>query len=85
MPKTPAPRWCVCARCWKPWCEAGPTSPAGARASHFDFTTQGLADDTRLPLETMLTVYRISQEALTNVARHASAEDAWLRVRVERR
>ena len=51
---------------------------------HFDFTTQGLDDDASLPLETMLTVYRISQEALTNVARHASAEDAWLRVRIER-
>lgn len=37
-----------------------------------------------LPRELMLTVYRISQEALTNVARHANARRARLGVRIGR-
>lgn len=38
------------------------------------------ADQARLPLDLMLAVYRISQEALTNVARHAHARQASLAV-----
>ena len=37
-------------------------------------------DEARLPLDLMLAVYRISQEALTNVARHAGASRAVLSV-----
>jgi len=37
------------------------------------------ADDTlALPQDVLLCAYRISQEALTNVARHAGAQHAWL-------
>jgi signal transduction histidine kinase len=36
----------------------------------------GLDDDTRLPSELETVVYRVVQEALTNVARHAAASRA---------
>jgi signal transduction histidine kinase len=38
-----------------------------------DWHSQGLEQD-RLPLELESTLYRITQEALTNVARHANAK-----------
>lgn len=40
---------------------------------HVDLAIRGL-DETRLPPETETALYRIVQEALTNVARHAAAE-----------
>ncbi|EHR70836.1 signal transduction histidine kinase, glucose-6-phosphate specific [Burkholderiales bacterium JOSHI_001] len=36
----------------------------------------GAADDLPMPRELLLTLYRMSQEALTNVARHAQAQNA---------
>jgi signal transduction histidine kinase len=39
-----------------------------------DFLTRGI--DKRLPLEIETTIYRIAQEALTNIARHAEASTA---------
>jgi len=39
---------------------------------HVDFVTAGI-DDQRLPPEVETTLYRITQESLTNVARHAGA------------
>ncbi len=47
------------------------------------FEPGALADEQALPRELVLTVYRISQEALTNVARHAQARRAVLRVRFD--
>ena len=44
--------------------------------------TDGLGDDTRLPTAVETVAYRVVQEALTNVARHASAQTAWVRVRL---
>ncbi|HEY1291548.1 MAG TPA: sensor histidine kinase [Chloroflexota bacterium] len=47
---------------------------------HLTFSTDGFEDrDRRLPPEIELVLYRVVQEALTNVAKHANAED----VRVE--
>lgn len=45
---------------------------------------EGTADALPLPRELVLGVYRISQEALTNVARHAGARQARLELRVSR-
>ena len=46
------------------------------------FELGDVSDSAALPRELMLAVYRISQEALTNVARHAGASRAVLQVRV---
>jgi two-component system sensor histidine kinase UhpB len=43
----------------------------------------GLDDDTRLPSELETVVYRVVQEALTNVARHAVASRADVELSVE--
>jgi len=54
-------------------------------ASHgiaFGLRVEGAADTLVLPQDLLLCVYRISQEALTNVARHAGAQHAWLALRV---
>jgi two-component system sensor histidine kinase UhpB len=59
-------------------------SPGQATRFELRFDVQGLPWDTPLPRELVLAVYRISQEALTNVARHAQAGEARLAVRVAR-
>jgi two-component system sensor histidine kinase UhpB len=48
------------------------------------FDLDGIAHDDVLPLDLLLAVYRASQEALTNIARHAVARQASLRVLVAR-
>lgn len=59
-------------------------SPGQTTRYELAFELAGVDAADRLPRELVLTVYRISQEALTNVARHAQAEHARLRVRLER-
>jgi signal transduction histidine kinase len=44
------------------------------------FVLDGLDDDTRLPSEVETVVYRVAQEALTNVVRHAEASCAAVEV-----
>ena len=61
------------------WAQAGDRSTRYA----LDFDPGGLADATPLPRALVLAVYRISQEALTNVARHAQAATARVRLRLE--
>ena len=58
-------------------------SPGQPTRFSLAFDAGALPDDAVLPRELALTVYRISQEALTNVARHAQARRAMLRVRFE--
>lgn len=59
-------------------------SPGRSTRYTLAFDSVGLGDNDRLPRELVLTVYRISQEALTNVARHAQASEARLSVRIVR-
>jgi signal transduction histidine kinase len=42
------------------------------------FECQG--DERRLPAETELALYRMTQEALSNITRHAQAQQAWLEI-----
>lgn len=58
-------------------------SPGQPTRFSLAFDAGAQADDAVLPRELALTVYRISQEALTNVARHAQARRAMLRVRFD--
>jgi two-component system sensor histidine kinase UhpB len=46
-----------------------------------DFAAEGFADQERLPPQAELVLYRIVQEALTNVARHAGATCVTVRLR----
>jgi len=57
-------------------------SPGPSTRFVLSFELDGLAADLPLPRELLLAVYRISQEALTNVARHAQAAEAKLAVRI---
>ena len=47
-----------------------------------DLVLDGLDDDTRLPPETETVVYRVVQEALTNVSRHAQASRSAVEIAV---
>jgi signal transduction histidine kinase len=44
------------------------------------FEAEGALDDLQLPLEVELHLFRIAQEALSNVRRHADARQAWVRL-----
>ena len=55
-------------------------SPGQQTRYALEFKLQGTAEAQLLPRELVLAVYRISQEALTNVARHAGARHAVLRL-----
>ena len=61
---------------------------AGDLAERFgvrvDVVLGGLDDDTRLPPEKETVVYRVVQESLTNVARHARATHATVEIAVDR-
>lgn len=63
--------------------QAWAQSPGQSTRYRLQFDVAGVAHDARLPRELVLAVYRISQEALTNVARHAQAGEALLRVHVQ--
>lgn len=68
--------------------QAWAQSPGQTTRYTLDFecaqASDGGESELLLPRELLLTVYRISQEALTNVARHAGARTARLGVRIER-
>jgi signal transduction histidine kinase len=54
------------------------------RDANIDVTLTVDGDRRRLPAEAALTVYRVTQEALTNVARHSHARSARVRLCYER-
>lgn len=64
--------------------QAWAQSPGQQTRYALSFEHAGLDAALELPRDLVLTVYRISQEALTNVARHAQASAARLAVRIER-
>ncbi|WP_298232705.1 histidine kinase [uncultured Azohydromonas sp.] len=61
----------------------GWSAAAQGHGARFSLELDAAHDALELPQELILGLYRISQEALTNVARHADARQAWLAVRVE--
>lgn len=63
---------------------AGWSSSVHSHGTRFELAVEGATDALVLPQELVLGVYRISQEALTNVARHAGARQARLAVRIAR-
>jgi two-component system sensor histidine kinase UhpB len=62
---------------------AGWSAPASRRPTQVELQWHAGPDGRPLPQELALGVYRISQEALTNVARHAGARHATLAIGVE--
>ena len=61
----------------------GWTTAAQGHGTRFTLDLDAAHDALELPQELILGLYRISQEALTNVARHADAGEARLAVRVK--
>jgi two-component system NarL family sensor kinase len=53
-----------------------------AQQSGADIQFELLGDDRRLPTRIEMGLYRIAQEALSNIARHAQAKHAWLRLTI---
>ena len=53
---------------------------AGARAAGLDVRVEVEGDRVALPIPIDLAAYRLFQEALTNIIRHAGAAHAWIRV-----
>jgi two-component system sensor histidine kinase UhpB len=62
---------------------AGWRASAHGEGTRFELALEGAPDSLPLPSELVLGLYRISQEALTNVTRHAGAAQARLALRVE--
>jgi two-component system sensor histidine kinase UhpB len=62
---------------------AGWHASAHGEGVHFELALEGAPDTLPLPQELLLGLYRISQEALTNVARHAGATRARLALCVQ--
>ena len=54
---------------------------ARIRETQLDLSLSG--DLSQLPESTSLTVYRLVQEALTNIAKHAAAEHVWINLALE--
>ena len=46
----------------------------GVAGIEYDFETMRISDDARFPFEVELTLYRISQEVVTNIIRHSAAK-----------
>lgn len=62
---------------------SGWQAAANSHGIRFELQVEAADDDLPLPCELVSCIYRISQEALTNVARHAGAQHARLALRVE--
>ena len=58
-----------CSSCSATWCRAGAIGPASARSTRSNASSAR----TRCPQDLALALYRLTQEALTNAARHADA------------
>ena len=70
---------------WRRWNAGRVSTPAthaaaGIQYRRYDVTVEGNEGAERLPSETEITLFRIAQEALTNVARHAQAKRISLHV-----